>query len=311
MTTETRFTSLVGCALPLQQAGMGWIAGPDLAAAVSEAGGLGMLAMPMVPATALSEMLSSVRARTGNPFGVTFLIPFLDIDCVRVAARQAQVVEFFYGDPEPELVRLAHEGGALVSWQIGSLAEACSAVQAGCDLLVAQGTEAGGHVRGELPWLPLLNQVRKALPRVPLLSAGGIGTAEHLHARLAAGADGVRVGTRFVATSEADTHPRYADALIDARGEDTLISTTFSTMWPDAPHRALVSSIARAQALSAEVVGEVTIAGTTMPIPRLAPIAPTRTTIGEIDGMPLYAGMGVDAVHCVQSAADVVRELTL
>jgi NAD(P)H-dependent flavin oxidoreductase YrpB (nitropropane dioxygenase family) len=290
---------------------MGWIAGPDLAAAVSEAGGLGMLAMPMVPAPVLSEMLSSVSARTGNPFGVTFLIPFLDLDCVRVAARQARVVEFFYGEPDPELVGLAHESGALVSWQIGSLAEACAAVRAGCDVLVAQGTEAGGHVRGELPWLPLLKRVREALPNAPVLSAGGIGTAEHLVARLAASADGVRVGTRFVATSEADTHPRYADALIHARGADTLISTTFSTMWPDAPHRALVSSIARAQALSDEVVGEITIAGTTMPIPRFAPIAPTRTTTGEIDGMSLYAGMGVNAVQRVQSAGDVVRELTL
>jgi NAD(P)H-dependent flavin oxidoreductase YrpB (nitropropane dioxygenase family) len=307
---KTRFTSLVGCAFPLQLAGMGWIAGPDLAVAVSEAGGLGMLAMPMVPAPVLSEMLAGVRSRTQNPVGVTFLIPFLDIDCVQVAARQARVVEFFYGDPDRNLVRMAHDGGALVSWQIGSLAEARAAVQAGCDLLVAQGTEAGGHVRGQVTWLPLLDQVRKALPDVPVLAAGGVGTGQEMGARLAAGADGVRVGTRFVATLEADTHPRYAEALIRARAEDTVISTTFSTMWPDAPHRALASSVARANTLSDEIVGEVTIAGMTMPIPRLAPIAPTRTTTGEIDGMPFYAGKGVDAVQRVQSAAEIVRELT-
>jgi NAD(P)H-dependent flavin oxidoreductase YrpB (nitropropane dioxygenase family) len=154
-----------------------------------------------------------------------------------------------------------------------------------------------------------LNQVREALPNIPLLAAGGIGTGEEAGARLAAGADGVRVGTRFVATHEADAHPHYAHHLIQARAEDTAITTTFSTMWPDAPHRALVSSIARAQALSCDTVGEVTIAGTTMPIPRLAPIAPTRTTTGEIDAMSLYAGTSVDAVRRVQPAADVVHEL--
>jgi NAD(P)H-dependent flavin oxidoreductase YrpB (nitropropane dioxygenase family) len=306
---KTRFTSLVGCAVPLQLAGMGWIAGPDLATAVSDAGGLGMLAMPMVPALVLSEMLATVRARTQNPIGVTFLIPFLDVDCVRVAARQARVVEFFYGDPDPDLVHMAHECGALVSWQIGSLAEARAAAAAGCDLLVAQGTEAGGHVRGQVPWLRLLTQVREALPNAPVLSAGGIGTGDEMGARLAAGADGVRVGTRFVATYEADAHPRYAEHLIQARAEDTVITTTFSTMWPDAPHRALVSSIARARALSGDTVGEVAIAGMTMPIPPLAPIAPTRTTTGEIDAMSLYAGTSVDAVRRVQPAADVVHEL--
>ena len=306
---KTRFTSLVGCAAPLQLAGMGWIAGPDLATAVSEAGGLGMLAMPMVPAPVLSEMLATVRGRTRNPIGVTFLIPFLDIDCVQVAARQARVVEFFYGDPDANLVRIAHDGGALVSWQIGSLAEARAASAAGCDLLVAQGTEAGGHVRGQVPWLRLLTQVREALPNVPLLSAGGIGTGGQMGARLAAGADGVRVGTRFVATHEADAHPRYIEQLIQAHAEDTVISTTFSTLWPDAPHRALASSIARARALTGNTVGEVTVAGMPMPIPRLAPIAPTRTTTGEIDAMSLYAGTSVDAVRQVQPAADVVREL--
>jgi NAD(P)H-dependent flavin oxidoreductase YrpB (nitropropane dioxygenase family) len=306
---KTRFTDLVGCVVPVQQAGMGWIAGPDLAAAVAKAGGLGMLAMPMVPAPALAAMLDTVRSRTTRPVGVTFLAPFLDPAGVEVAACSSQVVEFFYGTPDPDLVRLVHRGGALASWQIGSLAEACAAADAGCDLLVVQGTEAGGHVRGRLPLIILLRQVVDALPEVPVVAAGGIGTARAMADALLAGADGVRVGTRFVATPEADAHPSYIEALVQARAEDTVLTTAFSEMWPDAPHRVLASCIARAEALTDHVVGQVTMAGSTVSIPRLAPIAPTRTTTGALDAMSLYAGQGVDSVRRVEPAGDIVREL--
>jgi len=136
---KTRFTDLVGCAVPLQQAGMGWIAGPELAEAVAEAGGLGMLCMPMVPAAAFSDMLSGIRSGTNGRIEVTFPLPFLDIDCVPVAAGLAHVVEFSYGQPDPNLVRLAHSGGALVSWQVGSVGDALAAAEAACDVIVAQG----------------------------------------------------------------------------------------------------------------------------------------------------------------------------
>src|SRR4029079_17846263 len=118
--------------------------------------------------------------------------------CVEVAAAKARVVEFFYGDPDASLVRLAHRGGALVRWQIGSCEEARAAVAAGCDFIVAQGVEAGGHVRGRIGLLPLLDEVLTVAP-VPVVAAGGIGTARGMAAALAAGAAAVRVGTRFVA----------------------------------------------------------------------------------------------------------------
>ena len=93
--SRTSFTDVVGCTVPLQQAGMGWIAGPELAAAVADAGGLGMIAMPMLPASVLEEMLAGLRRSTAGAFGVNFLVPFLDRDCVTIAARSARVVEFF------------------------------------------------------------------------------------------------------------------------------------------------------------------------------------------------------------------------
>src|ERR1044072_8382672 len=147
MTTPS-FTERVGCSLPLQLAGMGGVSTAELAAAVTDAGGLGMLGAAGVPVDMLGEMLETLGA-TGKPFGVNFLMPFLDPEALSLAAGVARVVEFFYGDPDPSLVGIAHTGGALVSWQVGSVEEAHRAQAAGCDLIVAQGIEAGGHIRGQ------------------------------------------------------------------------------------------------------------------------------------------------------------------
>src|SRR5204863_9454556 len=124
------------------------------------------------------------------------------------------------------------------AWQVGSVDEARAAVDAGCDFIVAQGVEAGGHVRGQIGLLPLLDRVLDVVG-VPVVAAGGIGTARAMAAALAAGASAVRVGTRFVASQEADTHPDYAQALIDAGPGDTVLTTTVAVMCPGAPHRVL------------------------------------------------------------------------
>jgi nitronate monooxygenase len=308
MTLRTRFTDLVGCAVPLQQAGMGWVAGPDLAVAVAEAGGLGMIGMPMVPAATLAGMLDTVGQRTSNPVGVNFLMPFLDQDCVEVASTRARVVEFFYGEPDASLVDLVHSGGALACWQVGSLDEAGRAAGAGCDLLVVQGTEAGGHVRGKAALFSLLGRVLAAVD-IPVVAAGGIATGASMAAALAAGADAVRVGTRFVATEEADVHPTYADALVRASADDTVLTEAFSVMWPDAPHRVLRSSVERAGDLDADVAGNVSLGDVTVAVPRFSPMAPVRSATGHVKAMALYAGQSVDAVARVQPAAEVLREL--
>jgi nitronate monooxygenase len=204
---RTRFTDLVGCSAPLQLAGMGGGVGtPELASAVARAGGLGMIG-PALSSEELRVSLDGLREDPPGVIGVNFLMPFLEGAAVEVSASRARVVEFFYGDPDAELVRTVHEGGALASWQVGSVAEARAAVQAGCDLVVAQGTEAGGHVRGRLGLLPLLGEVLEAV-EVPVVAAGGMGTSRGVAAALAAGAAGVRVGTRFVAAAESGSTPR-------------------------------------------------------------------------------------------------------
>ena len=287
---------------------MGGAATPERAAAVSAAGGLGMVSLPMVPAEEVAATVAALANGTTEPVGINFLIPFLDVAAVEAAAPHCRVVEFFYGDPQAGLVGRVHEAGALADWQVGSADEAKAAVQAGCDFVVAQGTEAGGHIRGTTGLPALLDEVLAAV-EVPVLAAGGIGSARAMAAALAAGADGVRVGTRFVATAESGSHPAYMQALVEASAADTVITTAFSVMWPDAPHRVLRSAVAAMEAFPGETTGEMDLGAARMPIPRGAVPSPTRDTTGAIPAMALYAGESVGDVVRVQSAGDVVREL--
>ena len=308
--TATRFTELVGCRLPIQLAGMGGVATPELAAAVANAGGLGMLGVPLLAASVVEALLDRAESLTRSPLGLTFLMPFLDRAALAVAASRARVVELFFGDPDAAVVDLVHRGGALASWQVGSCDEAIAAERAGCDLIVAQGVAAGGHVRGTLGLSPLLVQVLDAV-RVPVLAAGGIATARDVAAALAAGAAGVRVGTRFVAAGEADTHPVYCAALVAARAGDTVLTTAYSVGWPGAPHRVLRSALAAAEALTDALAGETVIGETRSPVPRFGVYPPSRQATGRIDAMALYAGESVGAVTRVQPASEIVRELML
>jgi NAD(P)H-dependent flavin oxidoreductase YrpB (nitropropane dioxygenase family) len=302
---ETSFTRLIGCRRPIQLAPIG---GLDLVAAVCDAGGLGMLATHVPSAAALEAELDALAARTRGVFGVNFLMPFLDPASLEIAARKARVVEFFYGEPDAALVKEAAAAGALVGWQVGSIEEAVAAESAGCDFLVAQGSEAGGHVRGTRSLLPLLAEAVNRL-RVPVVAAGGIATARDLAAVLACGAGGARLGTRFVASLESDAHPRYVAALLAARAEDTCLTEAFSVGWPNAPHRVLRSAIDAAERFADELAGESRYQGTSLPIPRLSPFPPTRETTGHVDAMALYAGESVASIDSVKSAAEIIEEL--
>lgn len=305
----TKFTTLVGCAVPVQQAGMGGVALRELAAAVTNAGGLGMLGGVRLSAPYLTDVLDQLGREARGPFGVNFLVPFLDPECLEIAAQRAKVVEFFYGDPDSSLVQVVHAGKALAGWQVGSRDEARAATDAGCDFIVAQGVEAGGHVRGRIGLLPLLDEVLPVV-NVPVVAAGGIGTARGMAAALAGGASAVRVGTRFVAAWESEAHPLYKEALLQARPEDTVLTEAFSANWPGAPHRVLRSCVEAAQGLPDGVVGEAEIGGRRVPINRFMTPAPLRATTGKIEAMALYAGESVTAVRAIQSAADILRELS-
>jgi NAD(P)H-dependent flavin oxidoreductase YrpB (nitropropane dioxygenase family) len=305
----TAFTRLLGLSAPIQLAGMPSVTTPELVAAVADAGGLGMLGAALLAPPALESALADLSARTRGVFGVNFLAPFLRPECIPVAARGARVVEVFYGPPDPGVVKIVHSYGALASWQVGSLPEAMAAERAGCDFVVVQGTEAGGHVRGQTSLLPLLSQVVGEV-RIPVVAAGGIASAESLAAVLACGCGGARMGTRFVASAESGAHPTYVKALLAASAADTCLTEAFGVGWPDAPHRVLRSSIAAAQALPESAVGEEALPdGRILAIPRFSVSLPSRTTTGRVDAMALYAGESVTNIDTVKPAGEIVAEL--
>jgi nitronate monooxygenase len=279
---RTRFTELIGCRLPLQLAVLGGVGTLELAEAVEQAGGLGM-----VP--------RAVRVPNPRPaaLGKGFLIPYLppkaelleDVEGLRVA-------EFFWGEPLAAIVSAAHSAGALVSWQVGSAAEAHAAEAAGCDLVVAQGVEAGGHVRGTQPLDALLAEVLRTVS-VPVVAAGGIGSAERVAELIALGADAVRVGTRFLACPECDTHPEYVRALIAAHADDTVLTDHFDGegRWP-----------ATVRVLRSSLEGAISAGNRSTSPPTAAAEAPLE--------MACYAGLSVEDVREVKPASDILRELT-
>jgi NAD(P)H-dependent flavin oxidoreductase YrpB (nitropropane dioxygenase family) len=306
---ETAFTRLVGCDLPIQLAVMGGgVAPPELAAAVSAAGGLGMLSSshPVPVAT----QLAAVRAITDAPVGVG-LFGFevahrgAELDAV---ARAAQVVDVFWGDPDRDVVARIHDAGALSFWQVGTADEAMAAVDAGCDAVVTQGIEAGGHVRGQTPLLDFVAAV-SAVVDVPVIAAGGIATGAAMAAALNAGASAVRIGTRLLASAESAAHPDYIAALLAASGDDTVYTTAFEVDWPDAPHRVLRSAVAAAEARGEGAVARAELNGNAWDVARFSAQPPTKFMTGDIAAMALYAGTGVGEVHDAPPAAAVLARL--
>jgi NAD(P)H-dependent flavin oxidoreductase YrpB (nitropropane dioxygenase family) len=291
----------IGVQTPVAQAGMGGgLSRHELAATVSEAGGLGTIAVN--GADAIDRELSAARKLTGRPLAVNVLLPFARRDWFE-AASAADVVVTFWGTPK------RRTGGTWVH-QCGSVAEARAASAAGADAVIVQGVEAGGHVRGTQPLVHVLEEVLAAVD-IPVVAAGGIGTAEAVCAAIDGGADAVRVGTRFVAAAESDAHPVYVDALVDSTGDDTVVTKTFSVGWPDAPHRVLASSVARAESTMADPVAQMHVPGQgVVPIPRFSTSPPTTTTTGDVAAMALYAGRAVGDVRRRQPAAEIVAELT-
>jgi nitronate monooxygenase len=282
---------------------------PELAAAVSAAGGLGMISSTFpLP---VGDQLSWVEARTDRPVGVGFFafdVPSRTEE-LELAARRSRVVDLFWGDPDAAVVDRIHAGGALAFWQIGSLGEALAAVDAGCDAVIAQGVEAGGHVRGVTPLFKLLGQVVPAV-EVPVVAAGAIATGAALAAALNAGAAAARVGTRFVATAESGAHPEYVAALLAATADDTDYTTAFGEGWPDAPHRVLRIAKERAAACADDVVGHAAYGDRRWEVVRWSAQPPTVFITGAVAAMAMYAGCGVGEIADVPTAAQIVDRMT-
>jgi len=305
-----RLCRLLHCDLPIQLAPMGSVsASARLPLAVAAAGAHAMYPGLALPPSALAPVLEALASAT-EAFGVNFIVPFMEPESLALAAERAPYVDFFLADPDSRLVERVHAGGATCGWQVESVEEARAAEAAGCDVVIAKAWESGGRKRSEGPtMLALLDGVLDAVT-VPVVAAGGIATARGVAAVLAAGADGARVGTRFIAAAESDAHPAWVAAVIAASADEAVVSTVFNAGLPEPrPHRVLRSSIEAAEALADTHAGVIRVAGLEFPVPRFSPQPPTRESTGAIAAMPFYAGQSVGAVRAVQPAATIVAEL--
>jgi nitronate monooxygenase len=210
---HTRFCERFGVAAPIAVAPMGPdLAGPELVAAVCNAGGFGILQAQLCP----PSLLTHLRTLTDKQFGVNFVLHFPHRDGIQVCLEErVAALSFFWGDPS-EFMPAAHAAGIAVLHQVGTVDAAVRAQQAGVDVIIAQGVEAGGHVAGQVSTMVLLPRIVDAVAPALVLAAGDIADARGLAAALCLGADGVVMGTRFLATPEANTHPVYKAALVAA-----------------------------------------------------------------------------------------------
>ena len=304
----TRFTELTGCRVPVQQAPMGSVSTSALAVAVADAGGVGSITVLRLTAAKVDTVLAGMAARTAGVLAANFLTGGIDPEAVAAAAARVRIVDFFWADPDPALVEVAHRGGALACWQVGSLDEALAAADAGCDVVVVQGTEAGGHIRGHSELRPLLESVLGRV-EVPVLAAGGIGDAAAFAAVLAAGADGARAGTRFVAAAESGAHPEYKQAVASAAAGSTEITGAFSVcpLCATSPRaRVLRSCIGALRDLDDETVGETRAGGQRITLPRGHGLPPGAAATGRIDAMAMYAGESAASITAVEPAARII-----
>lgn len=309
----------LGVELPIVQAGMGGgLSGPELAAAVSEAGGLGTIGM--LGSAPLGVEIAAARRLTAKPVAVNLLLPFARSHDWE-AARTADAVVTFWGAPKRRVP------GVWIH-QCGSVEEALAARAAGADAVIAQGWEAGGHVRGVMGALELLERLRSEAGDFPVLTAGGVATAEDARARLEAGADAVVAGTRFLMSTESGAHPHYKRRLIDAR--QTLLTELFGAGWP-APHRVIPNAATRrwikrdargpawlrtANRIAAPMLSRVPpgvqsrlAASQTPGMPLFGPAAATAGGDNLLEAGPLYAGECVARIDDIRPAGELVRDL--
>jgi nitronate monooxygenase len=312
---RTPVCDLLGIDQPVVLAAM--VDVPALAAAVSEAGGLGMLILTW--SADVGAVVRQTAALTTRPFcGNLVLTEDRHGRLDQALEAGLRIVSFFMGDPGP-YVQQVHDAGGIVLHTVGTAEEARRAVGVGVDVIVAQGWEAGGHVWGSVATLPLVPAVVDAVAPVPVIAAGGIGDGRGVAAVLALGAQAAWVGTRFLLAEEMPLHEEYRRRLIAAAETDAQrYPNLYSVGWPDSPHRALRNSTADAW----EAAGRPPLAqrpgtgdviahfASGEAIVRYEPAPPMAGTTGDIEALSMWAGQSVALARQTQPAADIVAELT-
>jgi nitronate monooxygenase len=306
-----------GAKYPIFCAGMGGVAMPELAIAVSNAGGVGALGSAGLGPDMIRESVARVKAGTDGPFAVNFLLTFGADALPVVLDAGAPIIQFAWGIPTADMVATIRRAGAKLGVQIGSPDGARLALDAGADYLICQGTEAGGHVQATSALYDVLAAVVDVADRVPVLAAGGVANGVQIRRALVAGASGALVGTRFVATVEANTHDDYKRAIAEASASDTVMTVCFQNEWPSAPHRVLRNGTFRNwEAAGCPPVGRrpgegdvVTTNPASGPKLRYSVRGPEPGDQGAVTDLVMYAGTGVSAIEDTPSAAALLERL--
>lgn len=301
---------LLGCEYPILQAGMGGVARADLVSAVSRAGAYGFLGMVREPPQRIVDEIRKVREQTDRPFGVNIIPAATEPELlerqVEVCLRENVHSVCLFWDVDVKLIARLREAGILVLHQVGSVADAVDAWQAGAQILIAQGWEAGGHVRGTQSLLTLVPQIVDATP-LPVIASGGIVNGRQMAAVMALGAQGIHCGTLFLATFESNAHDYHKQRVAQASTAETIHTTLFHINWPDnAPVRVIQNSVTRGERGAAQAVigqeGE-------REIYLFSTDSPLRETEGDLEAMALYAGQGVSAINEIVPARQRIEDL--
>src|SRR5215510_3617244 len=305
---HTRICDLLGIVHPIVLGGMGTATSAPLVAAVSNAGGFGTLGSSAFNAATLDTEVASIRERTDKPFGINHLLFEIKEDMFAVTLRaQPTVVAFAWARKDQELreyFHRAHDVGSKVMYMAGEVPEAIRAAEAGADVIVAQGTEAGGHVVW-MASLPLVPMMVKAVAPLPVLSAGGIGDGHGLAAALALGAEGVLLGTRFMATPEAPIHANFKQAIVKSDGHDTLLTEipdlASQRVWPGAMSRAQ-----RNKFIEGWAGREWALRQNAAEVGKQVAAAPAA---GDVDNAPLSFGQDAGLIDSIKSVKEVVQDI--
>ncbi len=302
---------------PILSAPMAGAAGPDLVAAVCNAGGYGVIPLWGRSKDQVGTGIDEIRALTDRNFAVNLNLSFPYEDQLDMCiAKGVHAVSLFWG-MKPSAIARAKAGGLIVLMSVGNAEEARTAADAGADVIVAQGWEAGGHVWGQVSTMALIPAVVDAVD-IPVVAAGGIADGRGMAAALMLGASGVWVGTRLLAASEATIHDVYRTRILQASEADTQWAhDLYDVGWPDAPHRALSNSTAREWVKAGcskpgrrpneqEQIGQRPNGD---PVVRYQSYTPVPETSGNVEAMSLWAGQGVSLVREVSPAADIIEEI--
>jgi len=306
---RTRLTELLDIEHPVMLAGMGGVSYHRLVAAVSEAGGIGTFGASTMRPGEMAEEIAKVKAATSKPFGVDLLTAMpgqVDAGIQQVIEGGARIFVAGLGIPR-DVIELLHSKGILVGSMCGKVRHAIGAVESGCDFVVAQGTEAGGHT-GAIATLPLVPQVVDAVgSKVPVVAAGGIVDGRGLAAALALGADGVWVGTRFIATFEARAVKGYKEALLGLAEDGTIVSRSYTgktcrvvrNEWTNhfETHPEELKKFPE-QAFAAAKAG-------------VAHLGAPDGTIVDASREFMPCGQGVGAIHELEAAGDILRRMVV